>query len=63
MAEIISLNRHRKARARAEKDERAAKNRARHSISSVERAIAKIEDRRAHESLEGKRLDTDKPTK
>jgi hypothetical protein len=40
MAEIINLNRLRKARVRAEKDERAAKNRVRHGISSVERAIA-----------------------
>jgi hypothetical protein len=61
MAEIINLNRHRKARARAQKAPAAALNRATHGISSVERAIARLEDKRAHEALEGKRLDPTPP--
>ena len=63
MAEIINLNRHRKARARAEKRAEAAQNRAQHGSTSVERAVARLEDRRARESLEGKQLDPERPRK
>jgi len=61
MAEIINLNRHRKARARAQKPATAALNRAAHGISSVERAIARLEDQRAHDALAGKRVDPTAP--
>lgn len=55
MAEIINLNRHRKSRARNAKEARAAKNRAIHGIPAIERAIARAEERRAQETLDGKR--------
>jgi hypothetical protein len=63
VAEIINFNRHRKSRDRAAKEARASQNRVRHGLSSVERAVAEIEDRRIRDSLDGKRLDPDKPRK
>jgi hypothetical protein len=61
MAEIINLNRHRKSRARDEKETRAKINRAFHGIPAIERAVALAEERRAREALEGKRADDDPP--
>jgi hypothetical protein len=57
MAEIINLNRHRKARARTERRAEAAQNRAAHGVSSVERAIARLEEKRAEAELDGKLVD------
>ena len=61
MAEIINLNRHRKARDRVENRATAARNRGINALSSVERAIAKAEERRARDGLDGKRLESDPP--
>ena len=59
MAEIINLNRHRKSRTREEKQMRAKVNRATHGIPAIERAIARAEERRAQDALDGKRTDDD----
>jgi hypothetical protein len=59
MGDIINFNRHRKARARSDKRAEAERNRATHGISSVERAIARLEEQRARRSLERKRLEED----
>jgi hypothetical protein len=61
MAEIINLNRHRKARTRDAKETRAKTNRALHGIPAIERAIARAEERRAQKALEGKRADSETP--
>ena len=61
MAEIVNLNRHRKSRARAAKEMRAKTNRAVHGIPAIERAIARAEERRAQDALDGKRAKSKTP--
>jgi hypothetical protein len=59
MGDVINLNRHRKARARSDKRSESARNRATHGISSVERAVARLEEQRARHALERKRREED----
>ena len=61
MAEIINLNRHRKARVRDAKETRAKTKRALHGIPAIERAIARAEERRAQDALDGNRADPKTP--
>ncbi len=57
MAEIINLNRHRKARSGEDKRKEAAKNRALAQLTPAERLIFRGDARRAREDLEKKRLE------
>ena len=59
MGDVINLNRHRKARARTDKRAEAERNRVTHGITSVERAVARLEEQRARRALERKRLEED----
>ncbi len=61
MAEIVNLNQRRKARAKAEAQDRAASNRAVHGRTRAEREQAEAERRRASRLLDGARLDKDSP--
>jgi hypothetical protein len=57
MAEIVNLNRFRKARDRADAEVRAAKNRRRFGRSKAERGKDRAEAEKAAKDLDGKRLD------
>jgi hypothetical protein len=57
MAPVVNLNRFRKQKARAAKDERAAENRALYGRNKQERQAETDERRRADRALEGKKLD------
>ncbi len=57
MAEIINLNRHRKAKSGEEKRKEAAKNRALASLTPAERLIFRGDAKRAREEFEKKRLE------
>lgn len=57
MAEIINLNKARKAKARAEKESRAQENRVRFGRSKAERLSDEAEARRKARELEGKKRD------
>ncbi len=61
MAEIINLNRHRKARSGEDKRKEAAKNRALARLTPAERLIFRGDSKRARDELEKKRLDDDTP--
>ncbi len=62
MAEIINLNRARKARAKAEREAKAAQNRAAFGRPKAERTKAKAQDEIAERRHEGHRLDRDGKT-
>jgi hypothetical protein len=55
MAELINLNKARKARARAEGKAQAAANRVRHGQTKGAKAVSKLEAERARRELEGKK--------
>jgi hypothetical protein len=57
MAEIVNLNRFRKARERDAKGQRATENRTRFGVSKDERAKKDAESRKADKSLDDKKLD------
>jgi hypothetical protein len=57
MAELVNLNKFRKAKARREAEERAAQNRIRHGMPKSERQKARREAERAKKSVDDKRLD------
>jgi Domain of unknown function (DUF4169) len=61
MAEIINLNRHRKARAGEDKRKEAAHNRALAQLTPAERLIFRGDAKRAREEIERKRMDSDDP--
>jgi Domain of unknown function (DUF4169) len=61
MAEIINLNRHRKARAGDDKRKEAARNRALAQLTPAERLIFRGDSKRARDELERKRIDGDDP--
>jgi Domain of unknown function (DUF4169) len=63
MAEIINLNRHRKARAGGDKRKDAARNRALAQLTPAERLIFRGAVDRARNAHEKKRLDDDTPEK
>jgi hypothetical protein len=53
MGDIVSLKLHRKRKERAEKDERAAENRAAFGRSKVERELTDAREAKARKDLEG----------
>jgi hypothetical protein len=55
MAEIVNLNKVRKAKARAEKEESAAANRAKFGRSKAEKAKVSAEQKRLDRNLDGSR--------
>lgn len=57
MAELINLNRARKARARADVKASAAENRVKFGRSKAETAAAKLDAERARRDLDGKKRD------
>ncbi len=58
-AEIVNLRRARKARARADKEDRAAENRRRHGRSKAEKQAESIERERAERRIESHRREPD----
>ena len=59
MAEIVNLNRARKAKARAEKEETAAANRVLHGTPKAVRNLAEVRKNKADQSLFSHRLEKD----
>ena len=57
MASVVNLNRFRKAKKRADEQQRAAENRALHGRSKAERQKEEEARRRMDELLDGKKLD------
>ena len=57
MAEIVSLNRVRKAKAKGEAGERAQANRVTFGLSKAEKAAARAEAERCQAQLAGKKID------
>ena len=57
MAEIINLNKARKARAAAGKKAQAASNRGKHGRSKAERSLTDAEKTRLDDTLDAHRLD------
>ncbi len=59
MAEIVNLNRVKKAKARAEADAQAAANRAKHGRTRTQRLADATLDQHAHRTLDGAKLSRD----
>lgn len=59
MAEIVNLNRARKAKARAEKEETAAANRVLHGTPKAARNLAEARKDKADGTLSGHKLEND----
>ncbi len=57
MAEIVNLNRARKAKARAEKDKKAEQNRVLHGTPKHQRDLAKARDKKARRDLDAHKKD------
>ncbi|MEM6535806.1 MAG: DUF4169 family protein [Pseudomonadota bacterium] len=57
MAEPVNLNKARKAKARADKDQRAAENRVKFGRTKAEKARDKAETQQAHSVLDGVKRD------
>lgn len=57
MASVVNLNRFRKGKARADKQQRAAENRALHGRSKAERQKEDDAKRRLRDLLDGQKLD------
>jgi hypothetical protein len=57
VSSVVNLNRFRKAKARADKQQRAAENRAAFGRSNVEKRQADAERRRGNRELDNKRLE------
>ncbi len=53
MGEIVSLKLHRKRKERAEKDERAAENRAKHGRSKAEKSLEAARAEKDRKGLDG----------
>ncbi len=60
MAEIVNLNRFRKDKARAEKADKAAGNRAAHGRTKAERELESARTKKAEELLDQHRRDDDR---
>lgn len=63
MAEIVNLNRARKAKARAEKDKTAQANRVAHGTPKALRKLTKTQEKQAEQRLTGHRLEKDEDDK
>ncbi|AVM72770.1 DUF4169 family protein [Magnetospirillum gryphiswaldense] len=59
MAEIVNLNRRRKAKAREEKDQQAQANRVAFGRTKAEKLAARQQAERQRTDLDGKKLDED----
>jgi hypothetical protein len=59
MAEIVNLRRTRKAKARAEKEQRAAENRAKTSTPKALRVLEKSRREKTLRDLDGKKRESD----
>ena len=57
MAKVVNLNRHRKARARDDRRNKAAANRIEHGRTKQERRNARLERERGQAELASKRLE------
>ena len=57
MGEIVSLKLHRKRKERAEKDERAAGNRAKFGRTKDEKALTEAREDKAARSLDGHKIE------
>jgi len=57
MAELINLNKARKAKARADGKAQAAENRAKFGQTKGQKAVAKLDAERARRELDGKKRD------
>ena len=57
MGEIVSLKLHRKRKERAEKDERAAENRARFGRAKDEKSLTEALEDKAARSLDGHKIE------
>lgn len=57
MSDVTNLNRFRKSRAHKEKRRQAAENRARYGRSKAEKLISNLNKARAHDHIEGHKLD------
>ena len=60
MAEIVNLNRARKAKAKSEAEKSAAKNRVAHGTPKHLRKLGKADRDKAEREIDAKRLDDDK---
>ncbi len=60
MAEIVNLNRARKAKAAAERQQQAAANRVQHGRTGAEKANDRAAEARRNALLDGARQDTEK---
>jgi len=58
MAELINLNKARKAKAKAAGKAKASENRIRHGQAKGQKAVAKLDAERARRELEGKKRET-----
>jgi hypothetical protein len=56
MGEVVNLNRFRKARAKAEKEQQAEQNRLRHGRPKAEKRQTESERERGERDLDGKKL-------
>jgi hypothetical protein len=63
MAEIVNLNRARKAKAKADKEKSAETNRVLHGTPKVVRNLADARKNKADEALSGHRLEKDEDQK
>jgi hypothetical protein len=63
MSEIVNLRRVRKAKARAQAEEIAAANRARHGTSKATRNLTRARSEKAASILDSHQLDSDKNLK
>ena len=59
MAEIVNLNRARKAKARAEKEKTAEANRVAHGTPKALRKLTKAQENKAEQRLAGHQLEKD----
>lgn len=62
MVEIVNLNKARKAKARAEKEQRAHDNRIKHGTPKAFKSLANDQKALRDKKLSGKRLSTDEPS-
>ena len=63
MADIINLNRKRKAKVRLEKEKKASENRVKFGRTKKEKQIAKHENERYEQHLDGHKLDKKRTNK
>jgi Domain of unknown function (DUF4169) len=60
MADIVNLNRARKAKAKVDAEKTAANNRVKHGTPKALRKLSEAERKKAEAKIDGNRLDDDK---